>query len=304
MFHEYFRDRDLTMIKLAKPTPEEFTRNIGVLSEADQSKLLATRVAIAGTGGVGGIHALTLARLGVGSFNLADMDTFDTVNISRQFGASHSTLGRNKAEVIGEMILDINPRADIKVFPDGISTENAQEFLAECHYYIDGIEFFEVDIRRLLFNLSRQQGIYALTAAPLGFGATLQVFSPTGMSFDEYFGISDEMGYAEKIAAFAAGIAPKAYHTRYIDSSKIDLQKRTGPAVSAGCTLAASFIANEVTKLVTGKGKIRPIPAYMQLDMRLGKFSKGYVLWGAKNPLQRLKRKLALKFFTSAQAGT
>jgi tRNA A37 threonylcarbamoyladenosine dehydratase len=80
-----------------------FSRNIGLLTEAEQRRLLGARVAVAGAGGVGGLHALTLARLGVGKFHIADFDTFEPANVSRQFSASQRTFGRNKAEVLAAM---------------------------------------------------------------------------------------------------------------------------------------------------------------------------------------------------------
>ena len=54
-----------------------FCRNIGWVTEAEQHRLRLKRVAIAGLGGVGGAHAATLARLGIGRFHLADFDSFD-----------------------------------------------------------------------------------------------------------------------------------------------------------------------------------------------------------------------------------
>ena len=98
--------------------------------------------------------------------------------------------------------------------------------LYEVDVFIDGIEFFEIDIRRLLFQRARALGIYALTSAPLGFGATLQVFSPTGMSFDEYFAIKDEMEEIEKLVAFTAGLAPRPYHLSYLDKSRVNIKER------------------------------------------------------------------------------
>ena len=113
----------------------------------------------------------------------------------------------------------------------------------DADVFIDGIEFFEIDIRRLLFQHARACGIYALTSAPLGFGATLQVFSPTGMSFDEYFAMKDGMTEIEKLAAFAAGLAPRPYHLRYLDKSRVNLKERKGPAVAPSCTLAAALVS-------------------------------------------------------------
>lgn len=269
---------------------EEFLRNLGLIGEKEQRKLFATRVAVAGAGGVGGVHILTLARLGIGNFTIADPDTFEAVNVNRQFGAARSTFGRNKAEVLAEMVRDINPGTDVKVFTEGVNGVNIDTFLDGADFFIDGIDFFEIAIRRLLFRKSREKGLYALTAAPLGFGATLQVFSPNGMSFDEYFGITDGMEELEKIAAFAVGLAPHPYHLKYLDLSKVSLSRKTGPAVSPACTLAASLVATEVVKILTGKGDVRPVPCYTQIDLLRGKLKQGRVWMGGKNPIQRLKK--------------
>jgi len=274
---------------------KQFSRNIGLLSENEQKRLFQARIAVAGAGGVGGLHILTLARLGIGSFNIADPDTFEEVNISRQFGASISTFGKNKAEVLSQMTRDINPYANVTIFTDGISNDNVDSFLNGIDIFVDGIDFFEIDTRRLIFKKAREKGIYAITAAPLGFGATLQVFSPKGMTFDEYFGFTDGMGYLQKVAAFASGLAPHPYHIRYMDLSKVSLRQKTGPALSLACTLAASLVATEVVKILTMKGIVKSVPHYLQIDILRGKFKQGYLLMGGRNPLQRLKRWIILR---------
>lgn len=275
----------------------EFTRNMGILDEAQQIRLSSTRIAVAGAGGVGGIHALTLARLGVGKFVFADPDEFELVNINRQFGATHKTVGRNKAEVIAEMVIDINPDAEVTVMAESVGEYNVDRFLDGVDLYVDGIDFFEVEARRTVFNTCKKKGIHALTAAPLGFGATLQVFTPDGMSFDEYFGIDDDMGYNERVAAFASGLSPNPYHAQYMDFSRVSIERRTGPAVSAACTLAASLIATEVVKIVTGKGEVRPVPCYLQVDLLLNIYDLGCMEEGGKSEKQLAKRKMILEKF-------
>src|SRR5690606_32011775 len=106
-----------------------FSRNIGWVTEAEQHALRGKRVAIAGMGGVGGVHLLTLARLGIGAFNIADFDTFDLVNFNRQAGAMVSALGRPKVDVLAEMAADINPELDIRRFPQGVAQDNLDDFL-------------------------------------------------------------------------------------------------------------------------------------------------------------------------------
>jgi molybdopterin/thiamine biosynthesis adenylyltransferase len=197
----------------------------------------------------------------------------------------NSTLGKHKAEVLAEMARDINPFSNVRVFGDGINLGNLDAFLEDVDVFVDGIDFFEIEIRRAIFKRCREKGIYALTAAPLGFGATLQVFVPDSMSFDDYFGITDGMEELEKIAAFASGLAPHPYHLKYLDLSKVSLSRKTGPAVSPACTLA-SLIATEVVKILTGKGKVRPVPCYTPIDLLRGKFKQCCVLMGGKNPVR------------------
>ncbi|MBN2654279.1 MAG: ThiF family adenylyltransferase [Nitrospirae bacterium] len=280
----------------------EFKRNIGLLTENEQKILIKSRVAVAGAGGVGGLHILTLARLGVSSFNIADPDTFEAVNVSRQFGAFHSTIGKNKAETLADMVRDINPAADVKVFKECISSSNVDEFLKDADIFIDGIDFFEIEARRLLFKKAYQKKIYAITAAPLGFGATLQIFAPQGMTFDEYFGIEDSTPEIEKLAAFAAGLAPHPYHIKYMDLSKVSLTAKTGPALALACTLCASFASAEAIKILTGKSRVKAVPHYTQIDLIRNKFKRGYIYGGGKNPVQRLKKWIILKKAGSSSA--
>src|SRR6516162_3251586 len=96
---------------------EAFSRHDGLLSGAEQRRLRGSRVAIAGMGGVGGIHLVTLARLGIGKFSIADPDTFETANFNRQYGANVRTVGLNKALSLREGVLAINPQLDVRAFP-------------------------------------------------------------------------------------------------------------------------------------------------------------------------------------------
>src|SRR5450830_1019337 len=115
-----------------------FARNLGWVTRAEQESLRGKRVAIAGVGGVGGVHLLTLARLGIGAFHIADFDTFDIANFNRQVGANMRTIGEPKVEVMAQMARDINPEADIKLFPEGINKDNLPAFLEGVDLYIDG----------------------------------------------------------------------------------------------------------------------------------------------------------------------
>src|SRR5262249_35202597 len=149
--------------------------------------LRGCRVAIAGMGGVGGIHLVTLARLGIGKFAIADPDCFETANFNRQYGANLRTLGKNKALTMKEGVLAINPDLDVRAFPEAIGADNVDAFLEDVDVLVDGIDFFALEARRLLFREARRRGIWAVTAGPIGLSTAWLTFAPDGMSFDDYF---------------------------------------------------------------------------------------------------------------------
>ena len=90
-----------------------FSRNIGWVTESEQLQLQNCRVAVGGLGGVGGNHAITLARLGIGRFTITDLDTFDWPNINRQSGAFASTIGQAKLDTMAKSLADINPDVEV-----------------------------------------------------------------------------------------------------------------------------------------------------------------------------------------------
>lgn len=127
---------------------EAFSRNIGWVTEAEQQRLRQARVAIGGLG-VGGVHLLTLARLGIGRFAIADFDVFDIANFNRQVGATVSSLHRPKIDVLQGMARDINPEVELSLFPDGVQEDTLDEFLKGVDIYVDGLDFFAFSARRM-----------------------------------------------------------------------------------------------------------------------------------------------------------
>jgi molybdopterin/thiamine biosynthesis adenylyltransferase len=269
---------------------EAFKRNRGLISPDEQQVLRRCRVAVVGMGGVGGIDLVTLARLGIGRFSIADPDVFEVSNCNRQYGATRSTLGRAKVSVMADIVKDINPDADIRIFEEPISRNNADRFLEDCQVLIDGIDAFAIDCRRLLYRKAAQQGIYAIGAGPVGFSTVWSIFDPKGMTFDEYFGLSDPMDNVEKFAAYLVGMAPRATHRRYIDYSYVNVKAQTGPSVSLACDLAAGVIAAEVLKVLLKRGRLRPAPYYHQFDVYLNKYICRRLRGGGRNPVQQLKK--------------
>jgi len=78
-------------------------------------RLNAAHVLIVGLGGVGSFAAEFIARAGVGQMTVIDGDIVDKSNKNRQLPALTSTVGRKKAEVMAERLLDINPQLKLHV---------------------------------------------------------------------------------------------------------------------------------------------------------------------------------------------
>lgn len=274
---------------------EAFQRNRGLITEEEQQKLRNSRVAIAGMGGVGGVHLITLARLGIGKFTIADPDIFEVANFNRQHGASLVNVGRNKAEVMAEVAREINPELDIRIIPAAIGAWNVDEFLAGADLFLDGLDFFAIDARRLVFRRAAELGIWAVTAGPIGFSTAWLTFDPCGMTFDQYFDLREGMSPLEQAVAFGVGLAPRATHRHYIDFREVDVARQRGPSAALACELAAGVAASEALKILVGRGHLRPAPCYGQFDAYVQQTKLGRLWFGNRGLGQRIKRAWLLK---------
>jgi ThiF family len=277
-----------------------FSRNIGWVTESEQARLRTARVAVGGLGGVGGIHLLTLARLGIGRFSIADFDSFDIANFNRQSGATVRTLDRPKIDILTEMVRDINPEIELRAFPAGIQTDSLDAFLDDVDVYVDGLDYFAFDARRMTFAACQRKGIPAVTAAPLGMGTALLVFGPGGMSFEDYFGFEgcDEL---EMAIRFLVGLSPAMLQRGYVaDMSRVNLSQHRGPSSIAACNLCAGVTAIETLKLLLDRGGVRLAPRGSQFDGYRMRYIKTWRPGGYRNPLQRLMRYLVRKQLSKA----
>lgn len=267
-----------------------FSRNLGWVSEEEQKIIKTKRIAIAGLGGVGGVHLVTLLRMGFEKFHIADFDIFEIHNFNRQAGAFMSTLGKPKLDVMMAIAKDINPNADIIGFPKGISEENMDEFLSGVDLYLDGLDFFSFKIREKIFAKVYEKKIPAVTAGPFGMGTALINFLPNGMSFDQYFGFSTAKDDEERAILFAIGLSPKRIQTSYlVVPERIDFRNKKAPSTPMGCQMCSAIAATEILKILLGRGKVTTAPVSIQYDAYLNKIVFSWVPFGYRNPLQRIR---------------
>ncbi len=265
-----------------------FSRNIGWLTRAEQDKIRDSRIAIAGLGGVGGAHVLSLLRLGIGALNISDFDRFSIENFNRQAGATLTTVGLPKIDCIARMARDINPSVSLRCFERGITDDNLDDFLEGVDIYVDGIDFFAVDVRRKLFAACERKRIPALTAAPLGMGTALLYFKPGEMTFEDYFRFEGQSRF-EQLVRFVAGLSPAMLQRDYlVVPSAVNFPDQRGPSTVMACDLCAGVVGTEVLKLLLGRGHLRPAPWGMQFDAYSQKLSHTWRPFGNANPLQQL----------------
>lgn len=273
-----------------------FSRNIGWVTEQEQAILKNKRVAIAGAGGVGSEYVVTLARLGVENFHLSDFDEFEIHNFNRQAGAFISTLGRPKCEVMHEVLKDINPDANANVFPEGIFAHNVDAFLEGVDIYVDSLDFFAIEARRVVFQKCLEKKIPVVTAAPLGMGVAFLCFMPGGMSYEEYFRFGDCKSIDEQYIKFLIGLSPSMLQRDYlVDPSKADFRAKIGPSTPMAVKLCAGVAGSYVLKILLKRGKVLQAPWGMHFDAYKNKFKKTWRPWGNANPIQKIMFKIAKK---------
>lgn len=120
---------------------EQFSRTGMLLGEEAVSRLQAARVAVFGLGGVGGYTVEALARAGIGHLDLIDKDTVSLSNINRQILATHRTVGMEKTEAARQRVLEINPKADVKLWQMFYTPDTADAFdFKQYDYIVDAID--------------------------------------------------------------------------------------------------------------------------------------------------------------------
>lgn len=113
-----------------------------LLGNEKLSLLRRAHVLVVGVGGVGAYAAEMIARAGVGELTIADADVVGNSNINRQLVALHSTIGRQKCDVLAERLRDINPEIKLHTVNRFIKDDETDALLdsAKFDYIVDAID--------------------------------------------------------------------------------------------------------------------------------------------------------------------
>ncbi len=118
-------------------------------------KLKSAHVLVVGLGGVGAYVAEQLCRAGIGEMTIIDGDIVELTNKNRQLLALDCNLGRPKAVVMEERLLNINPEIKLHVINDFIRDEGMIKVLkmSKYDYVVDAIDTLAPKIFLLYHSL-------------------------------------------------------------------------------------------------------------------------------------------------------
>lgn len=267
-----------------------FSRNIGWINKEEQEKISKAKIAIAGMGGVGGQYLVSLSRMGFQNFKIADFDIFEEHNFNRQYGATISTIDKEKSDVMSDIAKNINPNSIIKNYDQGITDKNIDDFLENIDIYIDGLDFFVLDVREKIFKKCKDLSIPAITVAPIGMGGSMLFFDNTSMSFNEYFNFPKKATLEEKLVYFISGLDPDSFHASYmIIKDGFDFKNQKVSSNIAGINMAASIVAANTFKVISNRGGIIKAPHSLHFDAFLNESKIVELKYGNKNYSQMNK---------------
>lgn len=141
-----------------------------------QARLLNSRIAIVGAGGLGSPVALYLAAAGVGALGIVDGDTVDSSNLQRQIIHDIAHVGASKTESARERISGLNPDVKVEVHGERLEASNALRILSGYDLVVDATDNFPT--RYLVNDVSLHLRIPVVHASIYRFEGQVSVFDP------------------------------------------------------------------------------------------------------------------------------
>ena len=220
---------------------------------------------------MGGLSAEQLVRLGVGHVKIADFDNFAVHNLSRQTGSTSSSVGHNKAKVLGRHFKDINPELRLEVYEDGVTPGNVEKFVKDAEVIIDGTDFSTFSSTILMYQTARRKDICVINPNAIGFGVNVFVFGPKTISIEEHLELAS--GAEGKKALLK--LVP--YLPSYIDPEvvqKVMSGEMNIPNIATPQYLGTSIAVTEAIMMVLGRVKppTGPKPRVFIIDLLDRKF--------------------------------
>ncbi len=168
--------------------PLRFKGNRGVLTAAQQRRLLESHALIVGCGGLGGGVITLLARIGLGALTLCDKDSFDESNLNRQLLCREDRIGKNKALAAQEELQLIASHITVTTYPHAASAANLPDLVKEVQIAVDCLDC--IPTRRLLEEAAHQQGIPFIHGSLAGWEGFAMACRPGFSAMQAIYGVA------------------------------------------------------------------------------------------------------------------
>ena len=156
-----------------------------------QLRLQNLKVGIAGLGGMGSNLAEIMVRLGVGHIKISDPDTIETSNLNRQVIANKNTVGTKKTAASAQELRNISEDFELLVYDEGITEDNAKEFVSELDVIIDEIDVFPFRPHIWLHSEARKLNIPLYSGFIIGLGTHVYKFQGEDYTFEDFMKHND-----------------------------------------------------------------------------------------------------------------
>jgi molybdopterin/thiamine biosynthesis adenylyltransferase len=260
-----------------------FERNMGIFTDAEQARIRDARVVIVGCGGIGGVVAVALARSGMQNFVLMEYDTYSLSNMNRQIACFSDTLGMNKAQVVRDSILKINPECKITIYEKALTGDEIDDVIRMGDVIMPAADDWAISIT--LLGRCKELGVPAIMSYPVGALGRVSTFMPDSpyaaeclampfaCSIDDLRAFQNDPDHRRVLLYYQTqGGWRQDWFDQWVDRKKPHAQM---------CTIVwitATLAAQEILKLVSGKWKPVIAPRYWLVTpegSRIKKFGFG-----------------------------
>ncbi|WP_426623582.1 ThiF family adenylyltransferase [Leifsonia sp. McL0607] len=205
------------------------TEQLPGFGEAAQRRLRAARVLVVGAGGLGSAALPLLAGAGFGTIGIVDDDSVEISNLPRQTIHGERDLGRQKTASAADAIRAIDAGIAVRVFPERLTSANAERILGGFDLVLDGSDNFPT--RYLVDDAASLAGLPVVWGAVHRFGGQVGLsWAGRGPHYRDLFPQPPEPGTVPSCAE--AGVLPSV------------------------CGVIGSLMASEAIKVVTGEGDL------------------------------------------------
>jgi len=171
--------------------PKRYQRNLGVISPSEQIKLLQSKVAIIGAGGLGGTVLELLVRMGIGELIIADKDIIGDSNLNRQILSTETNLGQSKTEVAVKRVKEINSSIEIIGHSVFINSDNVEKIIKGAEVVVDALD--SLPSRFMLQRACRNLKIPLVHGAIAGFNGQLTTIFPEDKGLELIYGLNKDL---------------------------------------------------------------------------------------------------------------